>query len=199
MAWKNFFLIWAFGASVVLAQGIASWFDGYLTQAQLIGRGITNGWSFLEHGGMWADALIISPLLGYVLAHWEVGYDSRVGDVTLILALALCVALGYVYQVNGIDAPDAHTHGGRTTIAGFIHGLFALFALWTISLVYLGATSPTIPASMLMAISSALTPFCVLGVMKFSDRWSFDRMAMVQVAAQLVLIWGATIARPLLK
>lgn len=195
MDWRCFWAVWALGISAVLAQGIAAWVDGFLTQAQVSARGIANGWSFVEHGGMWADALLIAPLLGFVLGSWKVHYASRTGLVTFVAALFACIIFGYIYQENGVVAPEAHAHDGQTTVAGLIHGVFAIFALWTLCLVYLGATTPDVSLRPLVFISCALTPFCFLGVMKLSARWTFDRTAAIQVAAELALIWGATVFR----
>src|SRR5262245_36825061 len=142
--WGRFALVLALGLATVAAQGIASWFDGYLTQAQMQAQGVTNGWSFLEHGGMWADALIISPILAYILAKYTLRYMTSEGAAIFVAALLATMALGYLYQQSGLHTPEAHTHDGKTTLAGILHGVFATFAIWTFALVYLKLSTPAV-------------------------------------------------------
>ena len=61
MNWVRFLFFLTLGVAIVLAQAVASWFDGYLTQAQMHSRGIAHGWSFLEHGGRAAAHAATGP------------------------------------------------------------------------------------------------------------------------------------------
>ncbi len=67
----NWLISWAVlvtGLFLVCVQGATSWMDGYLSQKQMKKElGIYDGWSFLQHGGMWADVFIVSPLVAYIL------------------------------------------------------------------------------------------------------------------------------------
>jgi hypothetical protein len=195
MNWVRFLFFLTLGVAIVLAQAVASWFDGYLTQAQMHSRGIAHGWSFLEHGGMWGDAFIISPLLAYILSKYRLAYFSKASVFVLIAVTLAALAMGYAYQRTGMTSPEAHTHDGATTLAGLIHGVFAIFAIWTCSLVYLDLTSPPVAKSDVIAFSLLLTPFFVLGVTKLSQHWSFGTLAIWQVAIEIALLWAVTAGR----
>ena len=80
-----FWLVLTIGVILVLAQGVFSYRDGYLTKKQMATRGIRHGWSFLEHGGMWADIFIISPLIAYVSSQHQLAYVSPKSTIFLLL------------------------------------------------------------------------------------------------------------------
>lgn len=114
----------------------------------------------------------------------------------LIASIGVVLAMGSLYQINSITGePEAHAHNGRTTVAGWIHGVFAVPALWVISTTYFGLTKPTVSRIDLTAISVVLTPFLYLGVMKFNKRWKLDRFAKRQVAILAIVLWLVTILR----
>ncbi len=190
MDWKLFLYVFSAGVVLVFVQGISSWFDGYLTQAYMRSHGVTNGWSFMEHGGMWSDVFIISPVVAYIVSKYDVEYFSQWGLIILGVALVVSLAMGAMYQKNGITIPEAHTHDGTTTLAGWIHGLFAVAAIWTCALFYLNLVSPSVLKFDVLVISLLLTPFFFLGVVKFSDRWTFDTIAQWQVAFETAGLWA---------
>ncbi len=186
---KLFGTIFTVGIILVLIQGFASWFDGYLTQDQMVSRGII-GWSFMEHGGMWADVLVISPFVAYLVSRYQFPYVSNRGIMLLAIAIALSLIMGHMYQKGGMLIPEAHTHHGTTTIAGWIHGVFAVAAIWIFAMVYLpGMATPPVSKVDLLVISIMLTPFFYLGVAKFNPRWTFSVTAKLQVLAEIILIW----------
>ena len=192
---RVFFGILAVGIALVVVQGIASWLDGWLTQTQISARGIANGWSLMEHGGVWADAFIMSPILAYVASKYQLEYYSRKGRAMLTVAILISLSAGYAYHQVGTTMPEAHTHYGVTTLAGWIHGLFAVAAIWVCGMAYLGMTSPRVSRSDLVAISLILTPFFYLGVKKFSDRWVLTTEAKWQIALEIILLWAITFIR----
>lgn len=195
MDWKLFWAILGSGIALVFIQGLASWFDGYLTQAQLAARGIT-GWSFMEHGGMWADVFIISPLVAYFVSNYQLPYFSKWGLVILAVAVVFSLGMGYLYQQGGMVTPEAHTHDGTTTVAGWIHGVYAVAAIWICAMVYIpGLASPPISKADIIGLSMLLIPFFYSGVAKFSERWVFETPAQWQVGASTAIIWAITIAR----
>src|SRR5262245_46437105 len=121
-----FVLVLLTGVALVAAQGALSWVDGFLTQSQMRARGMTNGWSFLEHGGIWADLLLVSPVVAYVIANYRLAYFSQSGLLMLGGTISLAVIMGRRYVQTGITVPEAHTHSGRTTPAGWLHGVYAV-------------------------------------------------------------------------
>jgi hypothetical protein len=173
------------GIALVALQGVLSWADGFLTRDQMRSRGVTTGWSFFEHGGMWADVFFISPILAYLLARYGFSYASQWGLLTLACAAALAFVMGHLYRRNGLKMPEAHTHDGRTTPAGWVHGAFAIFALWTFALFYLKQTSPLPSVRDVLSISILLIPFTFLGVAKFNSSWRLSSRDRWQVAVEI--------------
>lgn len=192
MNWRLFWTVLGTGIVLVVVQGVSSWFDGYLTQAQMHSSRIRNGWSFMEHGGIWADMFVISPIAAYAVSRYQLAYFSRPGLVILAASVVLSLAAGYMYQQGGITTPEAHTHHGVTTVAGWIHSLFVVAAIWVCGMVYLNLTSPPMSKPDIIVISVLLTPFFFLGVAKFSDRWMFSTRAKWQVAIEIVGLWAVT-------
>ncbi|MDP3956845.1 MAG: hypothetical protein Q8P97_02515 [bacterium] len=191
MDWRIFSTILGMGILLVVVQGVASYFDGFLTQSQLRSRGI-RGWSFMQHGGMWADVFVISPIVAYTVGRYRLEFFSKWGLVILGFSVVLSLAAGYMYQQGGIRTPEAHTHHGVTTVAGWIHGLFAVAAIWVCGMVYLNLTSPPMSRTDLVVISVLLTPFFYLGVAKFSEHWVFKPQDKVQVAVSIAAVWVVT-------
>lgn len=180
------------GIALILAQGICAYFDGYLTQSQLYARGIMNGYSFIEHGGIWADVFIISPSVAYIIGRYKPPYGSIRSMLVLGVASIVIILAGYVYTQMAIYHPEALTHDNYTTPAGWLHGLFALAAAWILALFYLGLTRPPASTRDIMAISVTLTPFCFLSVVKFSNKWEFSTLAQWQVALEIFGLWIVT-------
>ncbi len=195
MDWKIFLAILLVGVALVVVQGIAAWLDGYLTQAQMQSRGVTNGWSFMEHGGMWADVFVISPMVAYFMGKYRMDWSSAWSFVILAIALAASLALGYMYQEGGKVTPEAHTHDGTTTVAGWIHGLFAVAVIWTFGVVYFGLTNPPVSKFDIVMMSLLLTPFFFLGAAKFSKRWTLETQGKMQVGGGIALVWALAAAR----
>lgn len=190
-----FFIIYAGAIALVSFQGIAAWRDGYLTQTRMRARGITNGWSLVEHGGMWADVTIIPLIVGYYASTHELALLSQGSFRILEIAIAIVWVAGYMYQEAGKVTPEAHTHDGKTTFAGWIHGFFAVIVLWILGLVYFGLTTPPVSTSELLWTSVVLTCFMDMATRKFSKHWKYDVPAIRQVLIGIVGLWIITFIR----
>ena len=196
MNWNVFLWVWIWGIAFVVLQAIAADRDGYLTQKDMRERhNITNGWSFMEHGGMWADVFVISPVVAYSVANYQLMFFSKWGIVILIIAIAVSLLMGRMYQEGGKVTPEAHTHDGYTTIAGWIHGLYAVAAIWVVSLMFFNLATPSVSRVDIVLISVLLTPFFDLGARKFSKRWAYTDQAIFQVSGGIVLVWIAAAVR----
>ncbi|MDO8482131.1 MAG: hypothetical protein Q7S75_03565 [bacterium] len=189
MDWKLFWQILAGGIALVVIQGIASWVDHRFSQAQLVAYGITNSWSFKEHGGMWADIFIISPIVAYAISNYRLEYSSIRGLVSFVVTTLVVLALIESYRRGGIKFGDHCTHDGKTVFAGWIHGIFAVAAIWVCAQIYLGWTTPSVSKVEIVFLSIVLTPFFYLGVAKFSELWVFDSFAKWQVASLTIGLW----------
>lgn len=200
MDWNVFFSLLAAGIWLVVIQGIFAWIDWYLTQEQLHARGVTSGWSFLQHGGMWADLFIISPIVAYTASRYELQYFDPGALFLLASAIMLTLIMGVIYQRNGMITPEAHTHDGKTTIAGWIHGFFAVVAIWICGMLFFGMTKSPVSHYDLIAMAVLLTLFFDLGVRKFSvpaygRNWFYDTPTRLQVLFEIAALWAVTFAR----
>ena len=189
MDWKTFWTTLAIGIALVVAQGIASHFDNRFSQRELDAAGITNSWSFLQHGGMWADVFIISPIVAYALSKYQLDLHTLWGIGTAILSALFVLAALEFYRRMGIVMGDHCTHDGKTVLAGWIHGLFFFSAIWVCLEIYLGLTTPVVSKQDILIFSTLLTPFFYLGVKKFSDAWVFSTQDKWQVAALTLGVW----------
>ena len=190
-----FWPVLGIGLGLVALQGVASWLDGRWSRAQLRSRGITNSYSFWEHGGMWVDVFIITPLVAYAVSKYELDCSSVPGVVALFASGAVTLVLIEMYRRGGIAMGDHCTHDGKTTLAGWIHGLFAFLAIGVCVEIYLGLTTPVVSKQDVIVFSTLLTPFFYLGVAKWSERWVFGTAEKWQVAAGIILVWIAAAVR----
>ena len=195
MDWKIFWMVYGLGILLVVLQGFASWKDGYFSQWQMYSRRIRNGWAFIEHGGMWSDVFVVSPIVAFAISKYQLHYFAKSGLVILFVSVSLSLAMGELYKAGGAIIPEAHTHDGKTTLAGWIHGMFAVVAIWTVAVVYLNLTTPTVSRTDMIIFSVLLTPFFFLGSVKFSRKWKFDRIAKLQTFIGIAVVWTATCLR----
>jgi hypothetical protein len=184
-----FWLVLLAGIALVGVQGILSYFDGYLTQAQMQARGIANGYSFMEHGGMWADVFVISPMVAYLISRYHFAYGRWWGILILDIALGITIGSSPIYNKIGLRHPVPHSHDGHTTAAGYIHALFAVAVLWIAGMFYFTPLSPAASPRDIIGISALLTPFFFLGIVDFNAKWEFMRGAKIQLAVQIMVLW----------
>ena len=179
---------------MVFVQGLMAWTDGFLTRGQLRARSIT-GWCLLEHGGIWADIFVISPLAAYVLAKYQVHWFSFGGLITLVLAVGCSLAAMTGWREGGSTTPEAHTHDGRTTAAGWIHGIYMVVGIAVFVQFFFANTTPAPATKELLVVAWILTPFFPLGVVKFSPKYRFDVAAYCVTFGGIALTWIATLVR----
>ena len=176
----------------MILQGVAAYCDGYFSQRQMQSRGITNGYSFLQHGGMWADMFIVSPAVALIASKYKINYFSLYGIVFFAGTFIVVRAMGRLYCEYGKIIPEAHTHDGRTTLAGWIHGIFAFAVIWECLMFYLSPTVPKQKVEDLIFVSFLLTLLFPLGVIKFSLRWKFSLGDYIQIGVLTLLVWSVT-------
>ena len=187
-------LVLAFLNLLVILQGIFSYLDGYLTQRQLKRNGVV-GYSFLEHGGMWGDFFLTSPAVAMVGTKYAYSYWSARGLLYLCISTVFTFAMGYAY--NNIDLkPEAHTHHGKTTAAGWVHGLYAAVTLWVFMMFYLSPiATPKVSVLDTMLVSFSVSALFVLGIKKFNPAWCFIWRDYIQIGISWTIVWGVTAYR----
>lgn len=193
MDYGLFLIIMLIGIALVFVQGACAYYDEFLTQTQMRQQGIHNGWSLMEHGGMWADVFIVSPVVAYIASNYDLDWSWR-GLAFLGACSVAVLILVHVYEKGGLVNPEAHTHDGKTTAAGWIHAIYAVLALWVLGEFFLGLI-PFPAKTDLLVMAVVLTAFFYLGVMKFSPRWKLTGDVQKQLNIQTVAIWAIAVYR----
>lgn len=192
MNWGIFFLVLGIGYAFILVAGMSALDRGWLRQRQICSRGII-GYSYLEHGGMRADTFLITPTVAYLAGSYQYPFFTRAGLSILILScIAWYCLVRFVYQEGGKKEPEAYTHDGVTTEAGWLHGAYAALATWVLLMTYFSLVSPHISPSDLLLLSTILTFFFYWGVRKHNSQWIFKPQDKIQVGASIALVWIVT-------
>jgi len=95
--------------------------------------------------------------------------------------------------------PEAHTHDGYTTVAGWIHGLYALLSAWIIVLFLISPFEGNIQEEHLLIIAVLLSIWATMGVVKFNPKWEWKNDNALQVVGEILTIWIVTEARIFLQ
>ena len=185
----SFFVIIFVANLLVILQGIASHQDGYFSQKQMEAQGVSNGWAFIEHGGMWGDFFIISPVMALIVSRYHLGYLSSWGIVILLISVTFSLCAKYAFSKRGNYEPEAHSHDGRTTLTGWLHGVYEVPGYWIIPMFLLTLIKPQASMAHLLIVASALTVHVPLGVIKFNPRWKLSRLALGQTVLAISAVW----------
>lgn len=165
----EFWKILLVGEGLVALQIWFAWRDGYLSQSQR--RGKPPAFVLLEHGGIWMDCLFLTPAIAWVASHNTIGYFSPIGVFYFVISALVWSLLLVFYQRQSRKAPEAHAHDGETTVAGHLHGLYAILATWFALLYFFGGFK-TMPSELdhLLMFGGLLT-IPLFGSVKFSKWW----------------------------
>lgn len=191
-----------FGWSLVIVQVFQADADNFLRRYQMNRReGLSPeaGYSLMEHGGWWADLLLITPLAAYIVNRYDLQYASLRSILFMIISVAVAQKFGRIYSRASHFTPEAHVHWGETTPAGRTHGLYAILAMWIIGLFYFAPLATRIAPADLYLVSAILTPFFFVGAAKWNYRWfaglKNDKMGILQSIVGPLVVWGVAIAR----
>jgi hypothetical protein len=174
----------------MIVQAFAAADEGYLTRAQMLTRGIGRGYSLLQHGGYSAD-LFVTLLIAYLMGRYGFAIISWPSLGLLMLATTFWLGATVVFSKAALNTPEAHTHDGRTTVAGWLQVVYASLASWIVLMTYCGLTAKPVTHSDLFITSLVLTPWAVMGVMKWSKDWHWDNTSRTIVTAEIAFIWTA--------
>ena len=191
-----FFIILIIGITLVFLQGFFSFRDGYLTQMQMHKNGVYGGYSFMEHGGMWADVFIISPIIAYLTSNYSFNYTALSSIIIFSVVFIITLVAGKAYSKKATTVPEAHVHNGEATIAGWIHGIYALIGLYYIITFYFTDNfSPRAGNVSIIIIAMFLCVFFPLGVMKFNKRWEFSKSDKIQLLIEYIILGAITVIK----
>ncbi|HFC11017.1 MAG TPA: hypothetical protein ENJ75_02400, partial [Candidatus Kaiserbacteria bacterium] len=134
------FVVAVVGYELILLQYVSAFADGFATHAQMKRvHQITCGYSFMEHGGVWTDAVFITPWLVYLVGKYDFTYTSVASILVLTVSFVVWTALAFlVYAPEGLMMPEAHAHNGYVTVAGYFHIVYAGLSSWIMAMLYLG-------------------------------------------------------------
>lgn len=170
---------------------------------QLEKHRIFNSWAASEHLGLWAD-IPMSVLVSYVISSYQFYPFSLGGLVCWGLVIGITVGGTRYYLHNGVMTADngdqnigiihldLNRREGRLFLTGVIHIIFTIPVMWVIFQVYLGQTVPHVSHRDLLLGSACLTPLLILGIMKWSPLWMWDKTSRRQRRVTLLILWAAT-------
>ncbi|MBI2610024.1 hypothetical protein HYW53_02500 [Candidatus Giovannonibacteria bacterium] len=185
-------LIWLLvGYGLIILQGVMSARDRYFSKRQIEIWG-GNAYSFLQHGGIWSDLIIMTPLVTYLLKKHDFPLLSQSGSLAIIISTAVVLTFGKMYRENGKKFPEAHTHDGKTTGAGILHGIYSVIVLWIFLKFYFGEISPSPTVKELFGVAVLLSIHIPLGIIKFTHKWKLTLTAIWQIGSVWILIWVVT-------
>lgn len=192
MDWSVFGAVFSAGILLVIVQGECSNYDGYFTRSQMLWEHqLEKGNSFLQHGGMWSDVFVITPLVAYITGLNHLPYRSPWSLTFLGVDLAFWWIASRYFK--SLPLPEAHNHDGRITVAGWIHLGFAVIAMWILALFYFSHP----PMRELVVVSIILTPFFFLGIWKIDKDWRWNPVAVWVTIGGPVLVWSVVVWRRL--
>lgn len=178
--------------TLIILQAVFAWFDDHLTRGKVIDvSGRPNDFSFSEHP-IWLIDTALSLLTAYLWPRYEFDSSSAMGISTAMVSIIVVLAILNIWRRMGVKIGDHCSHEGVVTTAGWIHGIFFVVMLWIFAQVYLGLTIPMVPTAQLIWLSIFFTIFFPLGVVKFSPRWRWDRMAVYQTVGLVTGVWSMT-------
>jgi len=188
-----------FGLLMVLFQVVCADGDNFLTVRQMqLTRGLKKGLPLMWHAGIWGDFVILTPLLTYIVARY--GDQWLMPDIILASAIgvAILLPLGWTWIVSAKNGtPEAHTHDGKMTAAGFFHAIYFIAAIAIILLTYFHTVISQTAASTIaifLGIHVVYGTHIVLGLM--APPWYPDRPHKNPVTWIIILVcWAALIWR----
>ncbi len=108
--------------------------NNFLTEAQMKGRGITQGLPFLAHGGMWGDFFIISPIVFCIVCTYSCLWRPEQILFSVIVGIIASAILHHFYLL--IETPESHVENGYLTLSGWIHFLYVIVVFSVLVLFY---------------------------------------------------------------
>lgn len=126
----------------VLAEGWLAHRNGMLTPTQMFAKYPgQRGLPFMNHGGMWGDILIISPLVGLIVGTYGDTWTPVQIVTMLIIAMILSGVMHWTYVQTPF--PDSLAWKGEgITAAGWLHVIYMGAAFAIIGLLYFCTPSP---------------------------------------------------------
>lgn len=181
----------------VALQGCFASRDVILTRRQMLSWTRT-GLPFLAHGGMWGDALLISPLVAAVVAYSGGQWSWKRVAVAVLVGLAASFAMHETYQ--RIPWPEAHVYSRHLTEAGWVHLVYMAAVIAALLLYYFDAQYTPLMwlVSAFLVLHIAVGNHVVLGLVRpawYPGRPLQNVQTWVTIGGTAVLTLGVTALR----
>ncbi len=132
-------------------------------------RGYGYGIPWLYHGGMWADATIMTAIIAFTSSRY--GHVWSAKDCLLWAAVSLAVAFlaCWVYDKSAI--PESHTIGGKRTMTGWVHLWYTAYAIWFVFMFYFATPHKLVEPSAAVWVSVGLVALVFVGTHSALKIW----------------------------
>ncbi len=133
------FAIWFVLLEVaIIAQGVCAWKTKFFTrnQGKKYGTASEKFLPFVEHGGMYGDFIIVSPMIAWIIVSfatlWHLEAIILVGiGVTLVGLIPVLL-----WAKESVKEPAVWNKGGKVSLAGWIHLVYMSVATTVFVLFY---------------------------------------------------------------
>ena len=150
MAW----FVCLFGAALVVAQGLLSYRAGAFFNNGVINDKGHRFLCFSKHGAMYADLLILCPVLYFAAGHADQWSTSKITVFATLACMASAVMNFVIYPK--LATPSCHyDENMEITAAGKLHFIFMALVIGVVALFYLG--TPRVDNQTALLISLAIT------------------------------------------
>ena len=184
---------------LMFLQALLAHSDSFLTVGQMQGRGIVHGMPFLWHLAMLGDAVIVAPLVSYVVLRYGRLWNARTIGKSLALAICATSVMHWLYMQGTV--PGVHIYDRSITPAGVVHFIFMACALTVFSAFFFSTpeASPmhVVTTSALLLAHVFLGTHLALGLIK--RYWDLDwyppdplldpQAWLTFVGVALILVW----------
>jgi hypothetical protein len=155
--------------SLVAAQVWLAWSSGTLTAGQMRAAGTQLGLPLIWHLGIWSDALLLSPLLAFLVSRYAMQWSPRQLGAAAGAATMTALVLAWIWSLDPL--PSAHSFDHRISGAGVAHLVYMVIALAILISFYVpgtrAAASVALGTTLLLVLHLFLGTLLALGLFKY--------------------------------
>lgn len=137
-----FWSVFSLSLLLVVLQALCAWRDNMFSVSQMETFHADRGVPFVAHSGMWADVSLLTPLMAWMVAKYSGTWSPPAMGVAFGAGVALSFVMHLTYIAGGRIFPEAHTHDGYLTAAGWIHLCYMAAGFALIALFFLATPHP---------------------------------------------------------
>jgi hypothetical protein len=136
-----FFLSWMVSGGMVIFEGFLAWLDGLLTKKQSRVRynwakGFAKVAVFMEHGGMWGDFFLVSPISSWMWTYYRNQWTGNAVGKSFLIALAIGLGMLVMWVKGSKHLIEPFARFGKVTFNGVVHFLYMVIHLTIIFLFF---------------------------------------------------------------